>query len=451
MVIMMALRVGMVSLGCPKNQVDAEMILAQFAEAGYEITGDAGLADIVIVNTCGFIEDAKTESIENILEFCTLKAEGRIKRVVVTGCLAERYRDEVAKEIPEADVIAGIGCNSRLVALVEESLEKGEQLRRYGAKEDLPLSGNRVLTTLPFFAYVKIAEGCDNCCSYCAIPAIRGRYRSRAREEILEEAGKLAKGGVTELVLVAQDTTRYGEDLYEDYRLADLLEELAAIPGLHWIRTLYNYPERITDRLIDTVAAHENLVPYFDIPIQHCCDEILRRMNRRGDRALIEQVVKRIREKIPHATLRTTLIAGFPGETKGQFGELARFVQEMKFDRLGCFAYSPEEDTPAAEMLGQLPDEEKRRRADIIMDEQMTVLERKQQKFIGKTLEVVVEGYDRYAECFFGRSAMDAPDIDTKVFFDAPKGMQLKLGSYVKVKMSEVVEGDLMGELAEEQ
>ncbi len=450
MVIMMTLRVGMVSLGCPKNQVDAEMILAQFAEAGYEITGDAGLADIVIVNTCGFIEDAKTESIENILEFCTLKAEGRIKRVVVTGCLAERYRDEVAKEIPEADVIAGIGCNHQLVALVEESLGKEGQLCRYGAKEALPLSGNRVLTTLPFFAYVKIAEGCDNCCSYCAIPAIRGRYRSRAKEEILEEAEKLAKGGVTELVLVAQDTTRYGEDLYENYRLADLLEELAKIPGLHWIRTLYNYPERITDKLIDTVAAHENLVPYFDIPIQHCCDEILARMNRRGDRAMIEDVVKRIRAKIPHATLRTTLIAGFPGETKGQFGELARFVQEMKFDRLGCFAYSPEEGTPAAELPGQVPDEEKRRRADIIMDEQMTVLERKQQKLVGKTLEVVVEGYDRYAECFFGRSAMDAPDIDTKVFFDAPKGLQMKLGSYVKVKMNEMVEGDLMGELAEE-
>ena len=441
------MRVGMVSLGCPKNQVDAEMLLAKFQQAGYEITNDAGLADIVVINTCGFIEAAKAESIENILEFCTLKQEGRIKKVVVTGCLAQRYQEEFAREIPEADVVLGLGSNEQIVSLVERSLAENKPVYSYGDKETLPLSGERVLTTLPFFAYLKIAEGCDNCCSYCAIPQIRGRYRSRPKEEILEEARRLARNGITELILVAQDTTRYGEDLYPDYRLAQLLEELSAIQGFHWIRTLYSYPERITDQLIETVATHENLVPYFDIPIQHCDDQILRDMNRMGDRALIESVIKKIRARIPEVTLRTTLIAGFPGETKKQFGELARFVKEMQFERLGCFAYSAEEGTLAAEMPGQIEEEEKERRAGIIMEEQMTVLERKHQKLVGKTMEIVVEGYDRYAECFYGRSVMDAPDIDTKVFFDAPKGVNLPMGSYVPVKMTQVVEGDLMGQL----
>ncbi|WP_092637693.1 30S ribosomal protein S12 methylthiotransferase RimO [Acetanaerobacterium elongatum] len=443
----MKTRVGMVSLGCPKNQVDAELMLARFKNAGFEITADAGVADVVVINTCGFIEDAKRESIENILEFCGLKKEGRIKCVAVTGCLAERYRDEVAKEIPEADVILGIGANNDIVQAVLTALN-GRKVESFPDKLALPLSGERVLTTLPFFAYLKIAEGCDNCCSYCAIPAIRGPFRSRPIDEVVQEAEHLARNGITELVLVAQDTTRYGEDLYDKSMLPELLGQLNAIEGLKWIRVLYCYPERITDELIDAIANNSKVVKYLDIPIQHCDEAVLRAMNRRGSRRELTALIKKLRERIPGVTLRTTLIAGFPGETKQQFAELCDFVKEMKFDRLGCFAYSQEEDTVAAKMDGQLEEKEKHRRADIIMTEQATISERLTRKFIGKTVEAVVEGFDRYAECFFGRTAMDAPEIDGKIFFTAAG--KLPIGRYVKVKIDGVMDYDLTGTVIEE-
>lgn len=437
----------MVSLGCPKNQVDAELMLARFKNAGFEITADAGVADVVVINTCGFIEDAKRESIENILEFCGLKKEGRIKCVAVTGCLAERYREEVAKEIPEADVILGIGANNDIVQAVLTALN-GKKVESFPEKLALPLSGERVLTTLPFFAYLKIAEGCDNCCSYCAIPAIRGPFRSRPIDEVVQEAEHLARNGITELVLVAQDTTRYGEDLYGQSMLPELLGQLNAIEGLKWIRVLYCYPERITDELIDAIANNSKVVKYLDIPIQHCDEAVLRAMNRRGSRRELTALIKKLRERIPGITLRTTLIAGFPGETKQQFAELCDFVKEMKFDRLGCFAYSQEEGTAAAKMDGQLEEKEKHRCADIIMTEQATISERLTQKFIGKTVEVVVEGFDRYAECFFGRTAMDAPEIDGKIFFTAAG--KLPIGRYVKVKIDGIMDYDLTGTVIED-
>lgn len=434
----------MVSLGCPKNQVDAEILLANFKKAGFEITADAGLADVVVINTCGFIEDAKRESIDNILEFCALKNEGRIKCVAVTGCLAERYRDEVAAEIPEADVILGIGANADLVDAVRTVLDgKKTKVTSFPNRCDLPLEGARILTTLPFFAYLKIAEGCDNCCSYCAIPAIRGRFRSRPLEHVVGEAKRLAQGGVTELVLVAQDTTRYGEDLYGHAALARLLDELNGVEGLRWIRVLYCYPERITDELIDAIARNDKVVKYLDIPIQHCDKDILKAMRRTGDRKTLERLIKTLRERIPGVTLRTTLIAGFPGESKRQFAELCMFVKEMKFDHLGCFAYSQEEGTAAAAMDGQLDEHEKKRRAEIIMTEQATVSERRSEQLVGKTLETVVEGFDRYAECWFGRTAADAPDIDGKIFFSAPA--ETKIGDYVSVRVDEVLDYDLIG------
>ncbi|HJB25573.1 MAG TPA: 30S ribosomal protein S12 methylthiotransferase RimO [Firmicutes bacterium] len=445
----MATRVGMMSLGCPKNQVDGEMILASFANAGYKISEDPALADVVIINTCGFIEDAKKESIETILEFCTLKKEGRIKCVVITGCLSERYREQVAQELPEVDVILGIGKNEEIVGLVEQALA-GERVVAFDEKEKLPLSGDRVLTNLPFYAYLKIAEGCNNRCSYCAIPMIRGRYRSKPMEEILDEARRFARNGITELIVVAQDPTRYGEDLYGENRLPQLLTELCKLEGIRWIRTLYTYPERITDELLDVLAKEEKLVKYLDIPMQHCDGEILKRMHRVGDKHSLLALIKKIRERVPGISLRSTLIVGFPGETKAQFADLCDFVKEAKFDHLGCFAYSAEEGTPAASFPDQIDEEVKLHRAEIIMDEQYTIQERKMNRMIGKTVTVVAEGYDRYAECYFGRTDKDAPDIDGKVFFTSPKENKPKVGQYLTVKITDTLDGDLVGDRVEE-
>lgn len=438
----MAVKVGMVSLGCPKNQVDAEMLLAKLRERGYQIHTDSGTCDVVIVNTCGFIESAKQESIENILEFVTLKNEGRIKVICVTGCLAQRYQEEMAKEIPEADVILGIGSNDRICDAIDRALA-GEKVRLFGPKEDLPLEGDRILSNLPFFAYLKIAEGCDNRCTYCAIPMIRGRYRSRELDPIVAQAAHLAAHGVTELILVAQDTTRYGMDLYGRPMLPELLRRLAKIKNLHWIRILYTYPDWITDELLEVMAEEEKIVKYLDIPLQHCDEKVLREMNRRGDQKSLTALVEKIRAKVPGIVLRTTLIAGFPGETEEQFESLCRFVQKMRFERLGCFAYSAEEGTPAGERTDQLDPQLRQRRADIIMELQMDVAQQLNQDLVGSDLEVVVEGYDRYASSYFGRSAADAPDIDGKIFFSSKK--KLAVGQYLTVHVEDVLDYDLIG------
>ncbi len=442
----MAIKVGMVSLGCPKNQVDAEHMVYNLREEGFELIADAGLADVVVINTCGFIESAKQEAIDTILEFCTLKTEGRIKAVIVTGCLAERYREEISAEMPEVDAVIGIGSNEMLGTVINKILNGEGRINTFGDKYSLIIGGKRLIST-DTFAYIKIAEGCDNCCTYCAIPSIRGRFRSRKMEGIIKEAEWLAKVGYKEIILIAQDTTRYGEDIYGKSMLPELMREIAKIDGIKWIRTLYSYPERITDELIDVIANEPKCVKYLDIPIQHCDGEILRMMNRVGDDKSLRELVLKLRARIPGIILRTTLIAGFPGETEEQFEALCQFVKDIKFDRLGCFAYSAEEGTPAADFPDRVDEEIKQRRADIIMETQMLINDEICEAMPGRTLEVVVEGFDRYAECFFGRSQSEAPEIDGKIFFTSPR--PLAIGEYVKVEIDSVMDYDLIGFVVE--
>ena len=439
----MSVKVGMVSLGCCKNQVDAEMMLSKISAAGYELCTDSGLCDVVIVNTCGFIESAKTEAIDNILEFATLKGEGRIKKIIVTGCLSERYREQVAEELPEVDAVVGIGENGSIADIIGRVLN-GERVIAFGDKKDLPLEGTRIVSNLPFFAYLKIAEGCDNRCSYCAIPLIRGNYRSRTIENIVSEATTLAQNGVKELIVVAQDITRYGLDLYGERRLPALLDELCGIDGVEWIRLLYAYPDEITDELIDCIARQPKIVKYLDIPLQHISDRILRAMNRRGTGAEIREVIAKLRSRVPGIALRTTFITGFPGETEEDFEELCEFVRETQFERMGCFAFSPEEDTPAAAMDGQIDDEVKQRRCEVLMDEQLEAAESFCRSMVGRTLDVLVEGYDRYAQSCFGRSSYDSPDIDPKVFFSTTE--PVNAGDIIKVKITDWMDYDLIGE-----
>ena len=442
----MAYKVGMVSLGCAKNQVDGEVLMASLKNAGFLTVDDAALADIAIVNTCGFIESAKRESIEEILELAALKKEGKIKKLVITGCLSERYQKEMHAELPEADAVLGIGANGDIAPLLTKMMEENTYVESFPDKSRMPLCGDRELTTPSYFAYVKIAEGCDNRCSYCAIPLIRGGYRSRTMESIEEECKGLVANGAKELVLIAQDTSRYGIDLYGEYSLAKLMARLCRIDGLRWLRVLYCYPDSITDELLDTMAQEEKIVPYIDLPLQHASGPILKAMNRRGDRQSLTALMNKIRERVPGVVLRTTLITGFPGETEEDFTELAEFVKDVKFERLGCFAYSQEEGTPAAELPGQLDEEVKAHRAELIMDRQMEIMERQGMELIGKTLEVLVEGYDRYAECWFGRSWRDAPDVDGKIFFTTG-GKRPRLGSFVQVRVEDCMDCDLTGRL----
>ncbi len=440
----MAIKVGMVSLGCPKNQMDAELMLAKLEQAGYEITAESGLAQVVIVNTCGFIEDAKQESIDNILEFAQLKKENQIKKIIVTGCLAERYQQQLAKELPECDGVLGLGANGDIVQAVEQVMA-GETVRCFPPKSNWCLDGDRLQTTPHFFAYLRIADGCDNRCTYCAIPGIRGGLRSRTLENILAEAETLVKNGVKELVLVAQDTTVYGRDLYGESRLPQLLRQLCQIDGLQWIRLLYCYPEHITEELLDVMAQEDKVLPYMDLPIQHASGRVLRAMNRPGDRESLTALIRRLRQRVPGITLRTTVMTGFPGETEADFEELCEFIKEARFERLGCFAYSPEEDTPAAALPDQVPEEIKHRRRDIVMEEQSRIADAYNEAQIGKTLTVLVESFDKYAECWFGRSQADAPDIDGKVFFTTPRRVQP--GDLVQVEIVDTMDWDLIGEV----
>lgn len=442
-------KIGMVSLGCPKNQVDAEIMLYRLKEAGYEITGNEGEADLVIVNTCGFIEDAKREAIDNILELGQLKEDGSLKGLIVTGCLAERYANEVIDEMPEIDALLGIGCNADIVSVVERVLSGEKGIALFAEKEKLDMDSDRILATPRYTAYLRVADGCDNCCTYCTIPSIRGHFRSRTMESVLDEANRLARRGVRELVVIAQDTTRYGEDIYGKLMLAELLNKLCEIDGIEWIRILYAYPERITDELLDTMASQPKIMKYIDIPIQHCNGEVLRNMNRRGDRRSLTELIAKIRAKMPDVAIRTTLITGFPGETEEQFTELCEFVNEIGFDRLGCFAYSAEEGTPAAEMDNQCEKSVKERRAEVIMNDQLRIISEKNQEKIGKTLDILVEGYDNYIRCCFGRSYADAPEIDAKIFF-APSSPRPSEGDIVKVEIFDTIEYDLLGQQIEE-
>lgn len=439
-------KVSMVSLGCPKNQVDAEMMLKLLSDAGLEICSAEAEADAIIINTCGFIEAAKAEAIENILEAAEYKKDGKLKALIVTGCLAERYRDDVTEEIPEVDVCVGLGSNSKIAEIVINAIE-GKKENAYGEKTDLDLNGERILGGYPFSTYLKVADGCDNCCTYCAIPKIRGKMRSRRIEDCVNEAKKLAENGVKELIVVAQDTTAYGEDIYGESKLPELLSELCKIEGLHWIRTLYTYPDRITDELLDVIAKEEKLVKYLDIPIQHVNGEILKKMNRKGDRESLSGLIDKIRAKIPEITLRTTLITGFPGETDEQFTEMAEFVKEKRFDRLGCFTYSAEEGTIAAEFDCQIDEQLKNDRMENIMEMQMTIAAEKNEEKAGSLTEVLIEGWDDYIKCYFGRTVADAPEIDGKIFFMSTK--PLKIGDFAKVRINDCIDYDLLGELEE--
>ena len=441
----MSYTVGMVSLGCAKNRVDAEMMLFTLRQAGYKIVEEAAMADVAIINTCGFIESAKQESIDEILELAQLKKEGKIKAIIATGCLAERYKDQMMKELYEIDAVVGIGANADIAGVVDKVLEK-EKVEIFPDKRQLPLEGGRVQSTAYYYAYLKIAEGCDNKCTYCAIPMIRGRYRSREIENIVEEAKHLADNGVKELIVIAQDTTKYGVDIYGEYKLAALLKELCKIEKIEWVRVLYCYPECITDELIDVFAAEDKLLKYIDMPLQHCDGNVLKRMCRKGNREELTALIKKLRERIPGLVLRTTFIAGFPGETEEQFTELAEFANEIKFERMGCFAYSQEEDTPAARMPDQIDEDVKERRAEILMEQQQLVMEKYNESLLGKEIEVLVEGFDRYAECFFGRSKADSPDVDGKVFFTCSDRKPYE-GEIVKVRVDDFLDCDPIGEM----
>ncbi len=437
--------VGMVSLGCAKNRVDAEMMLFTLRQAGYKIVEEAAMADVAIINTCGFIESAKQESIDEILELAQLKKEGKIKAIIATGCLAERYKDQMMKELYEIDAVVGIGANADIASVVDKVLEK-EKVEVFPDKRQLPLEGGRIQSTAYYYAYLKIAEGCDNKCTYCAIPMIRGRYRSREIENIVDEAKHLADNGVKELIVIAQDTTKYGVDIYGEYKLAALLKELCKIEKIEWVRVLYCYPECITDELIDVFATEDKLLKYIDMPLQHCDGNVLKRMCRKGNREELTALIKKLRERIPNLILRTTFIAGFPGETEEQFTELAEFANEIKFERMGCFAYSQEEDTPAAKMPDQIDEDVKERRAEILMEQQQLVMEKYNESLLGKEIEVLVEGFDRYAECFFGRSKADSPDVDGKVFFTCTDRKPYE-GEIVKVRVDDFLGCDPIGEM----
>lgn len=437
-------KVGIVSLGCAKNQVDAEMLLFTLKNRGFTIVNDPADADAVIVNTCGFIDSAKQESIDEIIELGKLKQEGTIKAIIVTGCLAERYKNEITKQLYEVDATIGIGANERIADVVLEALN-GKKTELFPDKSLLPMEGGRIQSTPFYTAYLKVAEGCDNCCTYCAIPLIRGHFRSRQPDEVIKEAEQLAANGVKELNVIAQDTTRYGEDLFGEPYLAKLLKRLCKIDGFKWIRVLYCYPDRVTDELIDVIAEEDKIVKYIDIPLQHCNGEVLKNMNRRGNRESLTALLNKIKAKIPNVIFRSTFITGFPGETDEQFEELADFAAEIKFQRLGCFPYSKEEDTKASLMENQIDDDIKQKRADIIMEHQQSVMAEYCESLIGSEVEVLVEGYDKLAECFFGRTYADAPEVDGCVFFTCD-GEKPKAGDFVKVKITDYMGCDSVGE-----
>ena len=437
--------VGMISLGCEKNRVDAEMMMARLQKAGYELVDDASCADVAIVNTCGFIEAAKKESIGEILELGKQKAAGQIKAIVVTGCMAERYQQEIRKELPEADAVCGIGADADIVEVVDRTL-RGEHPELFPEKTLLPLCGERVHSTPLYSSYIKIAEGCDNRCSYCAIPLIRGPYRSRPMESILEEAKALAESGTKELIVIAQDTTRYGRDLYKKWMLPELLHKLCSVDGVEWIRLLYCYPDFMTEELMDTIAQEPKIVKYVDLPLQHCSGPVLRAMRRFGDRETLTALIGKMRERIPGLVLRTTVIAGFPGETEEDFAELCDFIKEIRFERLGCFAYSEEEGTKAAQMT-QMPLAVREQRAEAVMRIQTDHMAARQAALVGTQAQVLCDGWDEENGLWLCRTRADAPDIDAVVCVDG--NAALAPGEFYTVRIIDSDVYDLYATLAE--
>ncbi len=443
----MKCKIGMVSLGCAKNQNDAEIMLGILLQDGCEIVADPSQADVIIVNTCGFIESAKRESIDALLEMAEYK-EDKCRLLIASGCLAERYSEEIAKEIPEVDAIVGTGDYDRIAEAIKKAFD-GEKPIICGHKDRTPEERlPRVLSTPPYTAYLKIADGCDNNCTYCAIPKIRGKFRSRAIDDIVSEAEELAEKGVKELILIAQDTTRYGVDLYGKYSLDSLLEELVKIEKIQWIRVHYYYTEAITEGLITTMAKYDKICNYIDMPIQHINNTILRRMARRTTREETIEKIRMIREKMPDCTIRTSIIVGFPGETEEQFNELYEFIKNIRFDRMGVFAYSQEEGTPAAEFEDQIDEETKQKRLDALMTLQQGISLEMNRAKIGSVIEVIVEGYDADNFLFYGRSRGDSIDVDGKVYFGTEN--EVDEGDIIKVKIVDADEYDLTGQRVEE-
>ena len=436
----MNFKVGMISLGCPKNQVDAEIMLKKLIDNNFTIVTNTEDADIVIINTCGFIEDAKKEAIEAILETAEYKKAGLISGIVVTGCLAERYQDEILEEIPEVDAVVGIGANSDIVKICQKVM-RGIVTSLYPDKCYLPIDDERLVSTPSHWAYLKIADGCDNKCSYCAIPYIRGKFRSRTIESIVKEANKLVSDGVKELILIAQDTTRYGFDIYGRNALADLLKELVKIDDLKWIRLYYCYPDRLTDDVIDLIANEEKICNYIDIPLQHCNEKVLKSMNRFGSYNSLCELIDKLRKKIPNISLRTTFMVGFPDETDEDFEELCNFVNYCKFDKLGVFEFSPEEDTPAFDFENQIEDSVKQSRAQTVMDIQYSITEESNNNRVGSVFEVVIDSKD--GENYLGRSYMDAPEIDASIIVQSDT--ELEIGNFYNVKIISYDGYDLIG------
>ena len=439
--------IGFISLGCAKNQVDCERMMFRVQEAGYTVSDGVVDCDVVVINTCGFIDSAKSEAIDHILRVAELKKAGRVGKILVTGCLSQRYPDEIRQELPEVDGVLGTGSYTEIVPAIEELLED-KHVENLGSIDAPEVETGRIMTTPAHYAYIKIAEGCDNRCAYCIIPYLRGRYRSRQMDDVLYEARMLAESGVKELIVVAQDTSRYGTDLPGHKRLlAPLLRELCKIEKLHWIRVHYVYPDEIDDELIDTIAQEEKIVKYLDIPIQHCNDAILKKMNRRGSGEFVAALLAKLRERIPGLVIRTSIITGLPSEGEAEFAELCEFLKKQRMERVGAFPFSPEEGTPAAKM--DYPDSDvAQQRAEMVEEIQSRIMDDYNASMIGKTLEVLVDGFDEDAEQFYGRTYADSPDIDGRVWIacDEP----LTVGDFVQVTIDAVEDGDLCGYVAEE-
>ena len=439
------MKVAFISLGCAKNLVNTEQMMALVRAAGHTVTGEPQGAAVAVLNTCGFIESAKSEAIQSILELAALKEAGELGKLLVTGCLSQRYQRELLEELPEVDGVLGTGSYTEIVPALEE-LAAGGRPYRFGDIHHTQEDGARMVSTPPYTAYLKIAEGCDNHCAYCVIPSLRGRYRSRTLESLLTEAQTLADSGVQELIVIAQDITRYGADLYGRRMLGELLRKLCRLP-FHWIRLHYLYPDEVDEELIEVLASEHKILRYLDLPLQHINDGILKAMNRRSTKAEVLALLARLREKLPGLVLRTSLICGLPGEGEGEFEELAEFLRQAKIERAGIFQFSPEEGTPAAEMAGQVPPETAGRRVELLVDLQSHVMDGWNESRLGEVLEVLCEGFDRNMGCYAGRSYADSPDIDGKVFFTA--GGVVPAGSFVNVRITGMSDGDLTGEIEE--
>ena len=439
----MAYNVAFISLGCAKNQVNCEQMMAAAQAAGNTVQAGPEGADVVVVNTCGFLASACEEAIENILEMAELKKAGKVRKILVSGCMAQRYQKDILQELPEVDGILGTGSYGDIAQAIDEVMAKGLRPCHIGNIHTANQSGERILSTPPWYAYLRIAEGCDNHCAYCIIPSLRGKFRSRPMDELLDEAAELASAGVQELLVIAQDITRYGTDLNGEHQLAKLLRELCKL-DFHWIRLHYLYPDEITDELIDTIAAEPKILPYLDIPIQHCNDTILKAMNRRDTKASLTEMLTKLRARIPGLVLRTSIISGLPYEDEAAFEELCQFLREMKIERAGVFPFSPEEGTRAAQM-DHVDTEEARRRAELLVDVQSDIIDAYNESLLGETREVLCEGFDGQAQMFFGRSYAESPDIDGRIYFTADD--EVAPGTFVEVRLTGTMDGELTGEM----